>query len=550
MGRPAACHCCPKCPALSPFEPLNNADGRHGIIVHRENTRRTADGFGPAIETPAVLPAYSAVLDHSVEMRERTQHRTLEMSGCFKPVAGFSEIEVIHKPAFGHPFAHGLEVGDVVSVLEPATVGGVTLVNDYSVETIVDSTRFTIRAADAATSDDTFNGITSMRFVMRFTEIEITYTEPPGYYRYRVELPSDFTPYETQAFQQGWIAYSRIRYKHAHAHADLSAALAAGYSRPEQDLNWFRQYVAPVETTSGDVAREYHAESQDCWTQSEFLMGSNPEECRTEPNHGLIDLGTYRPSLFWEFGEHFRTGEEPPAGGTVRRYKFWLSHFSYEVQRNDYHGRNAVSGNFPFTPVPLPSITNPSGGTQEDRDLAALSGHVRGWLTNSDAFDIEITITKPDLFVAVREDNNPINPVILKQIAPGNYSGTLTHSYWRRSGSEADDCKSISRDIYHWQGEVDFGDGLSLFYQYGIGTVHQHEDPFPTLPKLGLTGTKKGLSLLHDAEIVTENFGLTVVDSTTPFATAEDGFLSGGRLWFFGNLYLGGLIGTISVGQR
>ena len=69
------------------------------------------------------------------------------------------------------------------------------------------------------------------------------------------------------------------------------------------------------------------------------------------------------------------------------------------------------------------------------------------------------------------------------------------------------------------------------------------------MPKLGLTGTKN-LSLLHEGEIVTENFGLTVVDSTTPFATAEDGFLSGGRLWFFGNLYLGGLIGTISVGQR
>ena len=100
------------------------------------------------------------------------------------------------------------------------------------------------------------------------------------------------------------------------------------------------------------------------------------------------------------------------------------------------------------------------------------------------------------------------------------------------------------------QGEVDFGDGLSLFYQ--IGTAHQHEDPLPTLPKLGLTGTKR-LSLLHEGEIVTENFGLTVVDSTTPFATAEDGFLTGltgHRLWFFGNLYLGGLIGTISVMQR
>ena len=46
-------------------------------------------------------------------------------------------------------------------------------------------------------------------------------------------------------------------------------------------------------------------------------MGINPEECRTEPNHGLIDPGTYRPSLFWEFGEDFRIGEEPPAGGTV-----------------------------------------------------------------------------------------------------------------------------------------------------------------------------------------------------------------------------------------
>ena len=57
-------------------------------------------------------------------------------------------------------------------------------------------------------------------------------------------------------------------------------------------------------------------------------------------------------------------------------------------------------------------------------------------------------------------------------------------------------------------------------------------------------------SLLHEGEIVTENFGLTVVDSTTPFATAEDGFLTGHRLWFFGNLYLGGLIGTISVSQR
>jgi len=40
------------------------------------------------------------------------------------------------------------------------------------------------------------------------------------------------------------------------------------------------------------------------------------------------------------------------------------------------------------------------------------------------------------------------------------------------------------------------------------------------------------------------------VPESTTFATAEDGFLTGHRLWFFGNLYLGGLIGTISVGQR
>ena len=53
-----------------------------------------------------------------------------------------------------------------------------------------------------------------------------------------------------------------------------------------------------------------------------------------------------------------------------------------------------------------------------------------------------------------------------------------------------------------------------------------------------------------EGEIVTEYFGMTVTDDSTPFATAEDGFLSGHRLWFFGNLYLGGLIGTISVGQR
>ena len=76
------------------------------------------------------------------------------------------------------------------------------------------------------------------------------------------------------------------------------------------------------------------------------------------------------------------------------------------------------------------------------------------------------------------------------------------------------------------------------------------------MPKLGLVPPSSHgtlLSLLHEGEIVTENFGLTVVDSTTPFATAEDGFLTGltgHRLWFFGNLYLGGLIGTISVGQR
>ena len=64
------------------------------------------------------------------------------------------------------------------------------------------------------------------------------------------------------------------------------------------------------------------------------------------------------------------------------------------------------------------------------------------------------------------------------------------------------------------------------------------------------SGPIAGAGQLYQGEIVTENFGLTVVDSTTPFATAEDGFLTGHRLWFFGNLYLGGLIGTISVGQR
>jgi len=527
MGRPGPCGCCvgDLCPPLTVHEPLATADTRNAIVINRE-TARTADGF-TAVEDAYNLTnaGYAPVTDHSVTLTEQTEQRTEELHNAFTTIAGSNLIEVTYRTSLIAPLTpHGLTVGDIVRFNPTVSVGGLTIAGNYAVQSIVDDYRFTI-TDQTASSSETSSGIVNAEFTMHFTQVDIQYTEPAAYYRYKVELKTGFNPYDTFAFKLGYAVSSKLKFSHAYTHGSLDAALAAGFSRPESDLTTFATLAAPVETTDGSIGADYYYQTEDCWTVAEWEMAANPVECstttppRTLPNnHGPIDPGTYSQSLFWAFGQDFRIGEDPPAGGTVRRYSFRLAQFSSELLHGDmiYHN---ISGNFPTKPLPSPSLSNPSGATQQEIDQFNLSGHVRAWLETADTFTADFTVTSPDL------------PASLNMPA-GTYVASLAHTITPRDGRVPVACKIANGEIYAWECTFTLAAGFTAHFMLQIFTTGSEVNPSPVLPILSYpVGIYHDLTLLDDdGEIAFDPIGLSVTGSTTPFALAEDGFLSGANL--------------------